>query len=115
MVTNAMESFAESLEGLRGRIAESDAVMVYFTEPSCQVGAAVQPKALALVTDEFPRMDVVHVDTVRVPDAAGQFEVLTLPTLILFFAGRETARFVRTFGIDEVRRAIERPYAVMFE
>lgn len=109
-----MESFADSLEGLRARIAESDAVMVYFTEPSCQVGAAVQGKALALVTEEFPRMDVVHVDTVAVPEAAGQFEVLTIPTLILFFGGRETARFVRTFGIDEVRQAIERPYAILF-
>lgn len=109
-----METFADSLEALRSRIAECDAAMVYFTEPSCQVGAAVEQKALALVNEEFPRLDVIHVDTVAVPEAAGQYEVLTIPTLILFFAGRETTRFVRTFGIDEVRQAIERPYAVMF-
>jgi len=109
-----MEYFAESLEALRSQIAASDAVMVYFTEPSCQVGAAVEQKALGLVAAEFPRLDVLHVDTVALPEVAGQWEVLTIPTLILCFAGRETARFVRTFGIDEVRQAIERPYAVMF-
>jgi hypothetical protein len=37
-----------------------------------------------------------------------------VPTVVICFDGRETARFVRTFGIDEVRRAIERPYEVMF-
>ncbi len=110
-----MEYVVDSVEALRSRIAESDAVMVYFTEPSCQVGAAVEQKALTLVTEEFPRLDVVHVDTVAVPEAAGQFGVLTIPTLILFFAGRETQRFVRTFGIDQVRQAIERPYALIFE
>ncbi|MBI2389523.1 MAG: thioredoxin family protein [Deltaproteobacteria bacterium] len=110
-----MEHVASSLEALRSLVAGSDAAMVTFTEPSCQVGAAVEQKALALVREEFPRLDVILVDTVQVPEAAGQYEVLTIPTLVLFFAGRETARFVRTFGIDEVRQAIERPYAVMFE
>lgn len=110
-----MEHVAESLEALRKTIATSPAVMAFFTEPSCQVGAAVEAKALAMVTEEFPRLDVIHVDTVGVPEAAGQYEVLTIPTLILFFDGRETKRFVRTFAIDEVRRAIERPYAMLFE
>jgi thioredoxin-like negative regulator of GroEL len=74
----------------------------------------VEQKALEMVAEEFPRIELLRVDTVAVPEAAGQLEVLTLPTLIVFFAGRETARFVRTFGIDEVRRALERPYAIMF-
>lgn len=109
-----MDREAASLSDLRERIATADAVVAFFTEPSCRVGAAVERKTLDLVTEEFPKLELVHVDTVAVPEAGGQFEVLTLPTLIVFFAGRETARFVRTFGIDEVRQAIERPYAIMF-
>lgn len=115
MTSRYIEHAVESLDELRARIAELDAVMVYFTEPSCQVGAAVEAKALRLVHYEFPKLEVLRVDTVGVPEAAGQLEVLTIPTLILFFAGRETARFVRTFGLDEVRQAIERPYRLMFE
>lgn len=109
-----MEQIIESLSALRAQIAASDAVIVSFTEPSCRVGAAVEEKVLEMVKEEFPRLDVLHVDTVAVPEAAGQYGVLSIPTLVICFDGRETTRFVRTFGIDEVRQAIERPYAVMF-
>jgi thioredoxin-like negative regulator of GroEL len=109
-----MEHVAHSLADLEARIAELDAAILYFNEPSCRVGAAVETKVLELLAAEFPRVDVVHVDTVAVPDAAAQFGALTVPTLVVTFAGREVKRFVRTFGIDEVRAAIERPYSVMF-
>lgn len=102
------------LESLRARISSSDALLLFFSEPACQVGAAVAPKTLALISEEFPRVEVVEIDTVASPTVAAQLGVLTIPTLVLFFAGRETARFVRTFGIDEVRQALERPYAVLF-
>jgi thioredoxin 1 len=110
-----VEYVAESLDALRTRIAEAAAALVYFNEPSCRVGAAVEGKVLDLVRDEFPRLDLIHVDTVAVPEAAGQYGVLTVPTLVVCFDGQETTRFVRTFGIDQVRQAIERLYAVMFQ
>ncbi len=110
-----MEHAAESLEALRARIAEAPAALVYFNEPSCSVGAAVESKVLDLVREEFPRLELIHVDTVAVPEAAGQYGVLSVPTLVVCFDGRETTRFVRTFGIDQVRQAIERPYAMLFE
>jgi len=110
-----VEHVAESLEALRDRIAAAAAALVYFNEPSCRVGAAVEAKVLDLVRDEFPRLELIHVDTVAVPEAAGQYGVLAVPTLVVCFDGQETTRFVRTFGIDQVRQAIERPYALMFE
>jgi thioredoxin-like negative regulator of GroEL len=109
-----MDHVITSLAELERTIAESDAVIVLFNEPSCRVGAAVEGKVLELVAEELPRLAIAHVDTVAVPDAAAQLGVLAVPTLVVCFAGREVKRFVRTFGIDEVRQAIARPYEVMF-
>lgn len=102
------------LESLRARISSADALLLFFNEPACQVGAAVAPKTLALISEEFPRIEIVEIDTVASPTVAAQLGVLSVPTVVLFFDGRETSRFVRTFGIDELRQAIERPYAVLF-
>lgn len=110
-----MELTADSLEALLSRVATADALVVLFNEATCRVGAAVEGKVLQLVAHDYPRMDVMHVDTVHLADAVRHYGVQAVPTLMVFFAGKETACFVRTFGIEEVRQAIARPYAIMFE
>ena len=60
-------------------------------------------------------MRMIYVDTVANPEAAGQHSVFTIPTVLVFFQGREQFRFARNIGLNQLEEAIARPYSMVFE
>jgi hypothetical protein len=58
-------------------------------------------------------MKTVYIDTVKTPEAAGQFRIFSVPTVLCFFEGRESIRKSRNIGIDELRAEISRPYEIL--
>jgi len=70
---------------------------------------------IEMVSDSFPKMKMVFIESDKLPGLAAQNGVFTAPTIVIFFAGRETMRKSRAFGVDELRSEIQRPYSLMFE
>lgn len=95
---------------LESELGKSDLVFAYVSQPQCNVCKVLLPKVEELLTD-FPKIQPVYIDTLTVPEAAGQLSVFSIPTVILFVEGKEYFRLVRTFGLGEIRDKIERVYA----
>ena len=108
------ETVVNNLAELEAAIADHLAVLAYFTGPNCNVCKVIKPKILALLEYNFPRIEFCYVDCDAQPQAAGQYGVLSIPTVILFFDGKETTRLVRTFSMGELEQAITRPYELLF-
>jgi len=96
-------------------LAESDAVLAYFSTETCSVCHVLKPKVIEMVTESFPKMKMIFIESDKLPELAAQHRVFTAPTVVVFFAGRETVRKSRAFGVDELRSEIERPYSLLFE
>jgi thiol-disulfide isomerase/thioredoxin len=96
-------------------LAENDAVLAYFSTETCSVCQVLKPKVIEMVSEAFPKMKMVFVESDKLPELAAQHLVFTAPTVVVFFAGRETIRKSRAFGVDELRSEIERSYSLMFE
>ena len=77
-----------SLAELQALLAAQPAVLVYFSTPDCRVCQALRPKVAELLARDFPRLSGVYVDCTALPDAAGQYQVFSVPTMIGFFEGR---------------------------
>jgi thioredoxin 1 len=103
-----------SLAELRALVAGEPAVLAYFSTPGCRVCQALRPKVAALLASELPRLRGVYVDCAALPEAAGQYGVFAVPTLVAFFEGREWMRHGRGVGIGELHGALARPYALCF-
>lgn len=103
-----------SLAELQALIAAQPAVFVYFSIPECGVCQALRPKVAELLARDFPRLSGVFVDCTVLPDAAGQYQVFTVPTMIGFFEGREWKRWGRNVGLEEIRSGLGRPYGLLF-
>lgn len=88
-------------------------VALYFGAPSCNVCHVLEPKLRAAIREEFPDVVFKDVDTSACPDIAAGFEVFTVPTLLVFFEGKEVVRKSRHMGIGEVVEAIRRPYDML--
>ncbi|MBD3669565.1 MAG: thioredoxin family protein [Gammaproteobacteria bacterium] len=104
----------DSLESLQQFIADQPASLVYFSTPQCNVCKVLKPKVVELLETRYPEVNFVYSDVAKIPEIAAQMSVLTVPTLVLYFDGRESARFVRNFSLGELESAIERPYSMIF-
>ncbi len=104
----------QSLQEFEQLLAEQDAVLAYFSTEVCSVCKVLKPKVIEMIAESFPQMKMVFVESDKLPELAAQNRVFAAPTIIVFFAGRETIRKSRAFGIDELKAEISRPYSMMF-
>lgn len=105
---HSIPEFEEILSG-------HDAVLAYFSTETCSVCHVLKPKVIEMVSESFPKMRMVFVESDKSPELAAQYRVFTAPTVVVFFAGRETIRKSRAFGVDELRGEIQRYYSLLFE
>lgn len=96
-------------------IQDEKAVLFYFSHEQCNVCKVLKPKIAELLGTDFPEMKMFYIDTVNLPLISGQERIFAVPTLIVFFEGKEYIRKSRNIGLDELRREIERPYGFIFE
>jgi len=104
----------ESLEEFEQLKQEEPALLAYFSTDACNVCKVLRPKTEELLRAEFPGMKAAYVKTDVMPEVAGQHRVFTVPTILIFFHGRETIRKSRHLSLDQLRREIKRPYGLVF-
>lgn len=102
-------------ERLRKLTEDADGALLYFSNDACNVCKVLKPKVIDLLQDTFPRMEIGYVDTEKSPELSGQHRVFTIPTLLIFFQGKEQHRFSRNISLHQLEAAIERPYGLIFE
>ena len=105
---HSIDEFNEILTG-------NDAVLAYFSTEICSVCKVLRPKVETMVSESFPKMVMVYVESDQLPELAAQHHVFAAPTVVVFFDGRETIRKSRAFGLDELNLEIQRPYSMLFE
>ncbi len=103
----------QTIEEIKKIIEENQAVMLYFSAPTCNVCHALKPKLLDAIESNFKEFKVVSVDTSLEQEVAAYFSVFAIPTVLVFLGGREFLRKSRHMSVDEVMREIKRPYEIM--
>jgi thiol-disulfide isomerase/thioredoxin len=65
--------------------------------------------------ENYPKIEVLEFSVDEYREISSQYEVFSLPTVIVFFDGGEFIRKSRSFGVGELIGAIERPYGLYFD
>ena len=105
----------DNLDQLNQTIKEQKGVVLYFSNEACSVCRILKPRVKELLDDAYPQMKLYYIDTEKSPLIAGQHRVFTIPTILVFFEGREHARLSRNIGMHQVEESIARPYRLVFE
>jgi thioredoxin-like negative regulator of GroEL len=87
----------------------------YFSHQRCNVCTVLKPKVQQLLSDKFPQMQLEYIDIEKLPELAASHQVFTVPTILIFFEGKEYYRFSRNVSLIQLIEAIERPYQMLFE
>lgn len=104
-----------NLEELNVIIKEEIGVLLYFSGEHCNVCHALRPKFRELFDTEFPQLKQIYLDAEEHREIASYFQVLSLPTMIVFLDGREFVREGRSVSLHKMTEQLKRPYTMMME
>ncbi len=109
-----MENSVNSIENFNKIVEEKKGVLFYFSTPTCNVCKVLKPKVKEMVSQKFKHMEFYYVDVEVAKSLAASLSVFTIPTILVFFGGKEFLRKSRYIGIKELENYIERPYSLLF-
>lgn len=104
-----------STTDLQRFLQANEGAVVYFAGEQCAVCEVLQPKVQTLLREEFPRMALAAVNCSTARELAAQEGVFSVPTVAIYFGGREVHRLTRNFSIGELRSSLHRPYELFFD
>ncbi len=104
-----------SPEELENIINEEVGVLLYFSGEHCNVCHALRPKFRKLFDIEFPKLKQIYLDTEEYREISSHFNVLSLPTILVFLDGREFVREGRSVNLHKMTEQLKRPYMMMTE
>lgn len=104
----------ESLESFIEITKTNNAVCFYLSTPECNVCKVLKPKVIEMIENDFPGMNFCYVDLNEAKEISGQLSVFSVPTILVYFEGKETIRVSRNVHLEELREQIERYYKMIF-
>lgn len=102
-----------TLEELQDRIRTEVGVLVYFSGENCNVCHALRPKFKELFDAKFPEIKQIYLDAHENTQIAANYQVFSVPTMLVFLDGREFVREGRTVSMHQLEQKLERPYGMM--
>ena len=104
-----------TLEELQITIKRDIGVLLYFSGESCSVCHALRPKFKELFTSEFPQITQIYLDAQENREISAHFQVLSIPTIIVFLDSKEFIREGRSISLHNMREKLQRPYGMITE
>ncbi|WP_372775744.1 thioredoxin family protein [Mangrovibacterium sp.] len=95
-------------------LQQKSAVLAYFSTEECQVCKVLKPKVIEMITEHFEQLSPVYVPINTNPEIAGQCRIFAVPTIVIFFEGKEFIRKSRGFSLEELKNDLLRPYRLLF-
>lgn len=96
-----------TLEHFEQELAQKPILVTYFSHDECNVCKVLKPQVRE-ITDDFDQADFLYVNTKESMEIAGQYMVFAVPTIILFFEGREAKRYSRHISLQEFKEFLIR-------
>jgi len=101
------------LEEIQNIIKSEVGVLLYFSGENCNVCHALRPKFKELFDKEFPKIKQIYLDAHENPQISANFQVFSVPTMLVFLDGREFIREGRAVSIYQLQQKLQRPYDIM--
>ena len=109
----AVES-PDSYTGFLEIVKSNQAVCFYLSTLECTVCKVLKPKVIEMLKDDFHKIHFCYVDLNEAKEIRGQLSVFSVPTILVYFEGKETIRVSRNVHLDELREQIDRYYKMIF-
>ncbi len=93
-------------------IETKSAVMLYLENNECNVCKILRQKIDLLFSTNFPKMHRIY--TTLNEEIIQDLNILSAPTIIIFFDGKEFLRFGKNDALDLIEQKLTRIYTLYF-
>jgi len=115
MYNCSMENRVKTIEDIEKQINDSPAILIYISTEGCNVCRELKPKIMKLLDSNFPKIKFLYINLDEIKKATGRLSVFAVPTILVYFEGKEFFREGRNLGTEQFREKLERPYSLFFE
>lgn len=105
----------EELNIVQKDIDQQQAAMLYFYSDRCAPCISLRPKVIAMIKEEFPKIELLFVNAEKHPEIPAHYGVFANPTIILFIDGREYFRYSKYISENQLSSQIGRLYSLAFD
>lgn len=105
-----MQSYAD----FENFLTENKAVVAYFSHDECNVCKVLKPKVIELLESSYPKIKFSYINIKNTPEISAQQSIFTVPTIVAYFEGKEFVRKSRSFSLQELNQALEKPYNIIY-
>lgn len=100
----------ESIESI---IKENEIILLYFGNKTCDVCNILKPKVQNILNN-YPKIKSIVIDVEESLEIASQFNIFTIPAILVFVDGKESIREARYLSIDDLENKIQRYYKLFY-
>ncbi len=104
-----------TLEQCKQTISDEPAILIYFSGVGCGVCTALQPKIKKAFEENYPKIKQYYFDIEEYKEIAINFNVFSMPTVLVFLDGKEFVRKSRNMSVDGIINDLQRPYNLFIE
>lgn len=104
----------ETKEEILSEVKDKTMTMLYFGSDTCGVCVDLKPKVIALLKDKYPNIEPMYVDVQKSLKISAEYDVFTIPVIIVFADGKEVIREARHISVMELDEKINRYYNMLF-
>ncbi len=94
-------------------IKENLISIVYFSGSTCGACDAIKEKVLHVIKD-YKEVKFLEINAVENKEIAAEYNIFSLPILLLFVNGKEPLRVGRYFDMLDFKNSIDRYYNMIF-
>ncbi len=109
-----MEEMVRTIEDIEKQINDSPAILIYISTEGCNVCRELKPKIRKLLDGNFPEIKFLYINLDEIKEATGRLSVFAVPTILVYFEGKEFFREGRNLGIIQLSEKLDRPYSMLF-
>jgi len=109
-----MQNTISSIAEFKTIKEKETAFVLYVTDNTCNVGENVAPKLEKLLAENFPKLKLYTTYMSDAPELTGQLSVFAIPTVLVYFEGKQYIQKSRTFSLEALEKEIERYYLMVF-
>jgi thioredoxin-like negative regulator of GroEL len=104
----------KTINDFKDYLTKHRVVCFYLSTPECNVCKVLKPKVIEMLKADFPQIHFYYVDLNEAKEISGQLSVFSVPTILIYFEGKETIRASRNVHLEELREQVERYYKMIF-
>lgn len=99
-----------SIDEFNKIVSDNRLILAYFSNDNCNVCKVLKPKIIDLLNENFANILFYYCNIDENPEISAQNSVFSIPTIIVFFDGKEIYRFGRFLDINELKVKLGRVY-----